>query len=97
MSIHRYIQTHFGPGWTLINYANPNAHGWLGHIEKDGEHVVFEEDPGFDPIEYSTDDRVEAQQDYDAKLNKMLAEPNWELQAAYDDMWGEPLEYNTEH
>ena len=88
-----FVQDHFGKGWNLLEWANPNRHGIIALVENGGTYIVVQENSeGYDPMESDTHNAALAKEWFDASVRQASEAPNWELQAEYDEIWGPPLE-----
>jgi hypothetical protein len=96
LTAQEFVDDLYGPGWRVINWANPNRLGLVVRIEKDGAYIVVAEDSDGDP-----EPAAELETCYEGLSQtwfKELAEerrntPNWEAQEEYDSLWGPPLEF----
>jgi hypothetical protein len=83
---------------TILKRCNPNRHGTIKLVkwadEGFSEEVIYTVHDGpsdEDGAEY--EDLAEAEKAYERLVSHYADLPNWEAQAEYDAVWGEPLEF----
>lgn len=74
---------------TTLKKCNPNHHGWLKLLKySDTEFYVVGPDSD-DEVPF--DNETEADRYYESQRYTLGKLPNMELQAEYDEVWGDPL------
>ena len=74
----------------VISKANPNHHGWIKLIDY-GDCWCVTTPADAEGIDYLSE--AEARTAYNAEVAYYAKLPNHKLQAEYDEIWGEPLQF----